>query len=198
MYSQIQQTRRIDMETLVRCKACGFITDQGKIKDICPACGVPSKMFETYTHPVSLKRRRILELHTHPVLVHFPQAFAITLFLLSVASLIAPVKIQGDLISTIQVLTFLLPFFVIGAIATGLMDGKLRFRKVTTPLLKQKIIISIVFIITSIVMATLVLSGQLKTSSIHIVYILLTMVVSLCGALLGLIGGKLLDAKFPG
>ena len=186
------------MANIVRCKACGFVTDQGNVKDLCPACGVSARMFEAYTHPVSLKRRRILELHTHPVLVHFPQAFALTLCLLSFAILIAPAKIQGDLHSTIQVLSFLLPFFLVGAIATGLMDGKLRFRKVTTPLLKQKIILSLVFFTTSIMMTALALSGQLRSSPIHIIYILLSLAASICGALLGLIGGKLLDAKFPG
>jgi hypothetical protein len=186
------------MDNLMRCKACGFVTDQGKIKDICPACGVSAKMFEAYTHPVSLKRQRILELHTHPILVHFPQAFAFTLFLLSVVLQFASARIQGDLTSTIQVLSFLLPFFVIGAMATGFMDGKLRFRKVTTPLLKKKIILGLVFFITSIVMAALALSGQLLTSPTHIVYFLLAMAASLCAASLGIIGGKLLDAQFPG
>jgi hypothetical protein len=186
------------MANLMKCKACGFVIDQGEIKDVCPACGVPSKMFEPYTHPVSLKRRRILDLHTHPVLVHFPQAFALTLFLLSAALFLAPANIQGDLDSTVKVLSFLLPFFVAGAIAAGLMDGKLRFRKVTTPLLKKKIILSLVFFITSIALAALALSGQLLVFPIHIFYSLLTIIASLCGALLGLIGGKLLDAKFPG
>jgi ABC-type lipoprotein release transport system permease subunit len=35
-------------------------------------------------------------------------------------------------------------------------------------------------------------------SPTHIVFTFLTLVISLCGALLGLIGGTLLDAKFPG
>ena len=186
------------MANLVKCKACGFVTDQGKIKDICPACGVSAKMFETYIHPVSLKRRRIIELHTHPVMVHFPLAFVLTLFILSVALQFVSAKIQVDLTSTIQVLSFLLPFFVVGAMATGFMDGKLRFRKVTTPLQKKKIILGLVFFITSIVMAALAISGQFLTSPTHIVYFLLAMAASLCAASLGIIGGKLLDAKFPG
>jgi len=186
------------MANIVRCKACGFVTDQGKIKDICPACGVPAKMFEAYTPLISLKRRRILELHTHPVLVHFPLAFAFTLFLLSVALQFASAKIQGDLISTIQVLSCLLPFFAVGAMATGFMDGKLRFRKVTTPMLKKKIILGLVFFIIAIVMAVLALSGQLLTSPTHIVYFIVAVTASLYGSLLGIIGGKLLDAKLPG
>ena len=186
------------MVTLMRCKACGFITDQKKIKDVCPACGVPARMFEPYTDPLSLQRRRILDLHTHPVLVHFPQAFALTLFLLSLALFIAPAVFQEMLSSTITVLSVMLPFFVLAAIVTGLLDGKIRFRKVTTPLLKKKIILSIIFFISSLAMVALVLSGQPFKFSTHIMYTLLTMVIALCGALLGLIGGELYDSKFPG
>lgn len=186
------------MANLMRCKACGFVTDQGEIKDVCPACGVPAKMFEPYTHPVSLKRRRILDLHTHPVMVHFPQAFALTLFLLSFSAFFVPQALLEILSSTIKVLSALLPFFLVAAIATGLMDGKLRFRKVTTPLLKKKILLSLVFLITAIALAALALFAQLLTFPIHLLYFLLTIIASLCGALLGLIGGKLLDAKFPG
>lgn len=186
------------MANLMRCKACGFVTDQSNVKDVCPACGVPAKMFEPYTHPVSLQRRRILDLHTHPVMVHFPQAFALTLCMLSFFAFFVPQVLMETLSSTIKVLSALLPFFLILAIATGLMDGKLRFRKVTTPLLKKKIILSLVFFITSIALTVLAVSGQLLTFPAHIIFFLLTIVVSLCGALLGLIGGGLLDAKFPG
>jgi hypothetical protein len=182
----------------MRCKACGFVTDQGNIKDVCPACGVPAKMFEPYTHPVSLKRRRILDLHTHPVLVHFPQAFALTLLFLSFVTFFVPQTLLAILDPTIKVLSALLPFFVIPAIATGILDGKLRFRKVTTPLLKKKIFLSLVFFITAVVLAALALSGEFLTFPTHIIFTLLTLIISLCGALLGLIGGKLLDAKFPG
>ena len=186
------------MATFKRCKACGFVIDQEKIKDVCPACGVSARMFEPYTHPVSLKRRRILELHTHPVLVHFPQAFAFTLFFLSFLAFFAPAVLRETLASTIKVLSFLLPFSVVGAIATGVLDGKIRFRKVTTPLLKKKIVLSLIFLTTSIIMAALALSGELFSSPTHIIYTLLTMIVSLCGVLAGLIGGELVDAKFPG
>jgi uncharacterized membrane protein/rubredoxin len=195
---QIQQTGRSAMANLMRCKACGYVTDQGNIKDVCPACGVPAKMFEPYNHPVSLKRRRILDLHTHPVMVHFPQAFALTLFILSCFAFFVPQSLMETLSSTIKTLSVLLPFFLIPAIATGLMDGKLRFRKVTTPLLRKKIILSLIFFITAVVMAALVLSGQLLNTPTHMIYFALTIIVSLCGTLLGLIGGKLLDAKFPG
>lgn len=186
------------MKNLIRCKACGYVTNEGTVKDICPACGVPAKMFEPYTHPVSLKRRRILELHSHPVLVHFPQAFAITLFLLALAAFFVQNNLQEMLFSTINVLSFLLPFSVAAAIAAGFWDGKIRFRRITTPLLKKKIILSVIFFITSFVMAALVLSAQLTAPLIHAIYTTLALITLFCGALLGFIGGRLLDAKFPG
>ena len=186
------------MPDLVRCKACGYVTAQGNVKDVCPACGVPAKMFEPYTHPVSLKRRRILDLHTHPIVLHFPQAFALTLVPLSLFAFFVPVALKQVLSSTMQVLSFLLPFSVVATIATGLLDGKIRFRKVTTPLLKKKIFLSIVFLIVSIALPALALSGKLLTSPVLTIYFLLTVAASLCGVLLGLIGGRLLDAKFPG
>jgi len=31
------------MASLIRCKACGYITKEGKVKDVCPACGVLAK-----------------------------------------------------------------------------------------------------------------------------------------------------------
>ncbi len=186
------------MENLVRCKACGFIARQSKIKDVCTACGVPAKMFEPYKHPVSLKRRRILDLHTHPVLVHFPQAFALTLLLLALAAFFASGSLAAAIYATITVLSVLLPFFVLAAVATGLLDGKLRFRKVTTPLLKKKLLLSLIFFAGAVALAFLALAGDLTSLPAHLCALLLALVVSICGGLLGLIGGKLLDAKFPG
>lgn len=182
----------------MRCKACGFITDKDKIKDVCPACGVPAKMFEPYKYMVSVKRRRILDLHTHPVLVHFPQAFSVLLFLLAFAAFFVPAFLQEMLASTARVLSVLLPFFLVAAIAAGLLDGKIRFRKVTTPLLKKKIILSLIFFLTSVVMAALALKGQFFMAPEHLFFTVLAGVIMLCGAFLGLIGGTLLDAKFPG
>jgi hypothetical protein len=155
-------------------------------------------MFEAYTHPVSLKRRRILELHTHPVLVHFLQAFALTLFLMSVARLFAPAKIQGDLTSTIQVLSFLLPYFFGWSNSNRTYGRPIKISKshntfVETENHPQS---GIFYHIHCDGCSCLIRT----TSVLYIfpIYILLTPAASLCGALLGLIGGKLLDAKFPG
>ena len=186
------------MDNFVRCKACGYITSEKKVGAVCPACGVPAKMFEPYKHPVSIQRRRILNMHTHPVAVHFPQAFSLTLLLLSVVVFFAPASMTHHLTSAARLLSWLLPFFVLVSIATGLVDGKLRFRKVTTPLLKKKIFLGVILFFTSITLFALASSEQMFVSTVHAVFILLALVAVVCGALLGLIGGQLLDAKFPG
>ena len=188
------------MANFIRCKACGYVTGEGNIKDVCPACGVPAKMFEPFTDPVSEKRRMILGLHIHPIMVHFPQAFSITLFFLVVVSYFIPVKVGWTLFDAILVISFLLPYFVILSIITGLLDGKIRFRKVTTPLLKKKIILGMLFLITSIAISFVAFSNQLLVMALPIYEILtmLTIVAVACSAGLGLIGGHLMEAKFPG
>jgi len=186
------------MTNLIRCKACGYVTCEGQIKDVCPACGVPAKMFEPYTDPVSEKRRMILGLHIHPIMVHFPQAFSITLFLLMVLSYFTHVKIKWMLFDAILVISFLLPYFVILAIITGLLDGKIRFRKVTTPLLKKKFILGVLLLIISIILAFVAFSGGFPASPLREYFTLLTIIAVACSAELGLIGGHLMEAKFPG
>ena len=186
------------MANLIRCKACGYVTSEGKLKDICPACGVPAKMFAPYTDPVSEKRRMILELHIHPIVVHFPEAFTMTLFILAGLSYFASAAIKEALFVSIQVISFLLPCFVVLSFLTGLFDGKIRFRKVTTPFLKKKIIISVFFLIISIVLAFVAFSGQLPVSPVREYFIVLSLIAVACGAGLGLLGGHLMDAKFPG
>ena len=186
------------MVSLIKCKACGYVTSEGKIKDICPACGVGAKMFEGYKDPVSEKRRMLLGLHSHPIMVHFPEAFSITLFLLATLSYFAPGATKEALLVTMQVISLPLPFFVMLAIITGLFDGKIRFRKVTTPLLKKKIIVGVLLLIISIALAFVAFSGELSTSPFRESFVLLTIIAVACGAVLGLLGGNLIDAKFPG
>ena len=186
------------MASLIRCKACGYVTSEGKIKDICPACGVGAKMFEGYKDPVSEKRRMLLGLHIHPIMVHFPEAFSITLFLLAALSYFAHPATKEAIFVAIRVISLPLPFFVILAIMTGLFDGKIRFRKVTTPLLKKKIFIGLLLLIISVALSFVAFSGGLPFSPAREYFILLTFIAVACGTVLGLLGGNLMDAKFPG
>jgi hypothetical protein len=186
------------MVNLVRCKACGYVTAEGNIKDVCPACGVPAKMFEPYQDPVAEKRRKILGMHIHPIIVHFPQSFAFTLFVLAVLSFVAPPQINGILNCTIRVISSAFPFFLTLALLTGIVDGKTRFRKMTTPFLKKKIIFGLGFLATSIVIAVVALAQQLSSIPEMALFTMLTIIAVGFSVALGLIGGELMEAKLPG
>lgn len=186
------------MTNLIRCKACGYVTREGRIKDVCPACGVPAKMFEPYTDPVSEKRRLILNLHAHPVIVHFPQAFTITLLMLMILAHFSSVEIRWMCLDAVWVIASLLPYFVMFSFLTGLVDGKIRFRKVTTPFLKTKIVAGLFLLIISVALSLLAFLVQLETSPLYEWFTLLTVLAVICSIVLGFIGGRLTEAKFPG
>ena len=49
---------------------------------------VPGKMFEPYTDKISEQRKKILDRHIHPIMVHAPQAFAFFLLFFSMVVLL--------------------------------------------------------------------------------------------------------------
>ncbi|MFA6508081.1 MAG: hypothetical protein WCT14_18405, partial [Treponemataceae bacterium] len=142
----------------VKCKACGYIIEVGKLGDKCPACGVPSKQFEPYTEKVSAKRLMILKMHIHPVIVHMPQAFAAFLVLLPVGLMIlGSGPLYDALYDTTVVLAAVLPFSVVAAFGAGLFDGKIRFRKLSAPLLRKKMAAGSIFFVLSVAAACVAL-----------------------------------------
>jgi rubredoxin len=58
------------MKELIRCKACGYVMEADKLKDVCPACGMSSRVFEPYRERVALNRLFILSLDLHPIAIH--------------------------------------------------------------------------------------------------------------------------------
>jgi hypothetical protein len=97
-----------------------------------------------------------------------------------------------------RLISLALPFFIILAMLTGLVDGKTRFRKVTTLFLKKKIIFGLSFLFTSILIAAIVLEFQLSSTPVMALLTLLAIIASGFSTALGLIGDELLEAKFPG
>lgn len=186
------------MKTLVKCKACGFVMEAQKVGDVCPACGVPSKMFEPYVDRISEQRKRILERHIHPVIVHAPQAFAFFLLLFSVILLFLNGPLKNELLSTNRVLAFCLPFTLVGAFLSGMLDGKIRFRRYTTPILKRKIIVGSVFFVLSLLLLAVTQIRPLQSVSMDVSIILLSAGCLVCSMFLGLLGASLVEAKFPG
>ncbi|HET7838544.1 MAG TPA: hypothetical protein VFL04_02205 [Rectinemataceae bacterium] len=186
------------MRQLVRCKACGYIMEADKLSDRCPACGVPAKQFEPYDERISDKRRLVLDLHIHPIVVHLPQAFAAFLVPLAAALVMALGDFRALVLDTTRVLTVVLPFSVLAAFAAGLIDGKTRFRRVTTPVLVKKIIIASVFLASSFGAAAIAVFSGLDTASTLGPFAALCLVDFSAAVVLGYLGFPLIQARFPG
>jgi rubredoxin len=184
------------MEQL-RCKVCGFIINENKLGDICPACGVPRSAFEPYRENISQKRKTILNLDLHPIMIHFPQAFTTIIppfILLGVA--INPM-IGHDLLITVKVISILLPFSIAGSIICGLIDGKTRFKRLTTPSLIMKITIASLLQVLTIIMAVVAILYGIEYPG-RLFLLFLSLCCLTCQFFLAQIGKTLISAKLPG
>lgn len=187
------------MDTLVRCKACGYVMEAGKVGDKCPACGVSSKQFEPYDDKLSDGRRRLISLDIHPVVVHMPQAFAASLVIL--AALLAALgegPLRVELLDAATVLGAVLPFSVAAAFAAGLFDGKLRFRRVTTPVLIRKMIVGGFFFLASLAGGGLVVFASLASKAALAGFAAMELLSLAAGSTLGIWGSRLVGARLPG
>jgi hypothetical protein len=91
---------------------------------------------------------------------------------------------------------YTLPLFVMIAFLAGMFDGKLRFKRITTPLLKRKIILGCGFIVCSLAMLfTLSLLSQ--NLSLAVILLLLDFGCVICATFLGRIGVGLVCSKMP-
>ena len=181
------------MKELVRCRPCGFIMEADKLGDVCPACGLPRKVFEPYRERVSINRLRLLNLDLHPIAIHLSQALVIAIPILTIITNLFT-HLQPEIMKSVLIFSvFLFPFTLLLAIVTGVTDGLTRFKTLKTPLLKVKIIFSLII---------LSLSTALLFIAPHENYGLLTFVLSiLClaaGVQLGLWGKKLINVILPG
>lgn len=182
-----------------RCKACGYVIEARRVRDRCPACGAPAAQFEPYVERLGEKRLRILRLGVHPVIVHVPQAFAAFLTLLCAAlAVLGPGSLRDALYDTTLTLATVLPLSVVAAFAAGLFDGKVRFRRVTTPLLVRKMVAGVAFLALSFAAAVLALSAGLDEHSILAPFAALEALALGAGAVLGAWGSSLTGAALPG
>lgn len=183
----------------VKCKACGYIMEAGKLGDACPACGVPAKQFEPYVEKISEGRLRLMKLDIHPVVVHLPQAFAVSLTMLPVALFaLGSGPLYRMLYDTTLVLAAVLPFSVVAAFAAGLFDGKLRFRKLKALLLRRKMAAGTLFFILSAAAACIAFAVGLQSTGVLAVFFVCEAASLGMGALLGIWGATLTHAAFPG
>jgi hypothetical protein len=187
------------MDTLVRCKTCGYVMEAGKVGEKCPACGVSAKQFEPYDDKLSDRRRLLMSLDIHPVVVHLPQAFAASLVVLAaLLSVLADGPFRLELLDAARVLGAVLPFSVAAAFAAGLFDGKLRFRRVITPVLIRKMIVGGFFFLASLAGGGLAVFEGLTTRSALAGFGVAEILSLIAGSTLGIWGSRLVGARLPG
>jgi uncharacterized membrane protein len=155
-------------------------------------------MLEPWTDPVSEKRRSLLDLHIHPVIVHFPVAFAATALGVALFSIVLPNVFRPTVTAVLKSLILALPVVTIGAIASGILDGTTRFRKPKAPLLRRKIALGIIFLLSSATAAVLTFAVGPLVPWVRIVDAVLLADCFVAAIGLGRIGGKLGAALFPG
>jgi len=181
------------MKELVRCRPCGFVMEADKLGDVCPACGLPRKVFEPYRERVSRNRLMILNFDLHPIVIHLSQAFVIAIPILAILTNFFK-EFQPEMLKNVMIFSvFVFPFTLIMAIITGIIDGLTRFKTLATPLLRVKIIFSLII---------LSLSVALFFVAPHENLFLLTIALSILalgsGIQLGLWGKRLINVILPG
>lgn len=186
------------MKKIYKCRVCGYVLEREEPPEICPACGVKGKIFEEYEPPISPKRRKLLNLYIHAIMVHFPIAFVFSTFLLSLLISLNIFEETTLFTDMRDVIIWVLPFAALLATAAGLYDGKLRFKRINTPYLKKKLILAVFFIFFSVLVLVIQEFFALDKSTINIIVLIFSFVISGFAVLLGFIGGKLLAAKVRG
>lgn len=181
------------MKELVRCKACGYVMEAGKLKDVCPACGLSARVFESYRERVALNRLFILSLDMHPIAIHLSQTFVFLIPALLIFTKLFPGVHPEIFRNTYLFSLYAFPPTLVVAVATGIVDGLFRFKTLTPPLLKRKIIFSI-----SIALFAAALFFSARSDDNFIFTLLLSLGCLYFAVRLGLLGKKLLNVILPG
>jgi hypothetical protein len=160
---------------------------------VCPACGLPHTVFEPYRERVSANRLFILGLDIHPIAIHLSQTFVALAPLLMIFHLVFPGFQETIVHSVVTFSVWALPVSLVASTVSGIIDGVTRFKTLQTPMLKSKIYLSVLILITSITELVLFVPEN------YTWYIILLNLISLGFAVkLGLLGKHLLDVILPG
>jgi O-antigen/teichoic acid export membrane protein len=98
---------------------------------------------------------------------------------------------------TAKILSVFLPLSVLVSIISGIIHGKNRFKRITTPILKKKIVVAIFFLVFSIGVL-LILNVSNLQQSWRLILLVLTGCCALSSLLLGYNGGRLSGKEVPG
>jgi uncharacterized membrane protein len=183
---------------LVRCRVCSFVTAERKLGDRCPACGAPRAVFEPYTDRISPRRRKLLDLHLHLIIIHFPQAFSVAVLALAFTPLIFKGPAEELLDATLKILALALPAAAAVALAAGVLDGRIRFKQIRrSPILKRKLVLAALLLVCSAGTAAVLWLGGTPGRA-NVAVIILAVLAFFCSFGLGLLGNKVANSEMPG
>lgn len=186
------------MAELLRCKSCGYVVESDRVGDVCPACGVPRKMMEPWKDPMSARRRFLLGLDVHPIIDHFSISFATCAAAVALLVLLFPGVLFQSTTDVMRVFVGVLPLAVIASYVSGLYDGKLRFRKTTTPALRTKKVLGLVFLVSTLAAAVFAFAFDTSRTWVRAAVFALEVLGLGCAFVLGRRGKDLLGAFFHG
>jgi hypothetical protein len=181
------------MKELVRCRPCGFVIEADKLGDVCPACGMPRKVFEPYRERVSRNRLILLNLDLHPITIHLSQALVILIPMITVLTFLFDNFYPEVMQSVLLFSVVLFPITLVLAIITGIIDGLTRFKTLVTPLIIRKMFASSVILVLSVL-----LFFVSKYEHFGLITIAISLVSLATGIQLGLWGKKLINVILPG
>lgn len=184
-------------ERLYICRPCGYVMKESELGDVCPACGLPRKVFVEHKERMSLGRSKFLQLDLHPIAVHFPQTMLIFLVQALIINIIFPNFFPDVMLGTVRFTAFLFPLAVLGAFVSGLADGMLRFKTVKAPILKKKIIYSSIMLIASIFTPIIAWDG-VENFQTKALLLIAGFIALFCAIVLGHAGKRLMNIGMGG
>ena len=177
------------------CRVCGYIEDAKYRDQPCPTCGFPPTVWMDYKpRRIDTKREKLLDLHLHPIAVHFPIAATAASFLVPVIALLIP-SIANVLFSAITLVAMILPLLVIIGGISGYIGSILRYKTGKSKIPKAKIYLTIIYFILSCVQAYIAIADGVNADNAWIM-IILGIVSSVFAAKLGKMGSYLFAGRF--
>jgi len=184
---------------MVRCKVCGYVMPEGRLKDKCPACGVAAKAFEPWEDPLSEPRRRALALDLHPIAVHFPTAFVVSLIVIFVVGLVSRGAAAGLFLCAGRLMSLFLPLVVVLAFLLGVKDGLVRFRSVgRSEILKKKVLFGLLYFAFALALPLVVWLWGVDGAAPLAAALVLAAAGLACNVVLSLLGTSVLSSAMPG
>ena len=176
-------------------RVCGYI-EEAKYRDQpCPTCGFPPTVWMDYKpRRINPTREKLLDLHLHPIAVHFPIAATAASFIVPVIALVIP-SIADVLFSAITLVAMILPLLVIIGGISGYIGSILRYKTGKSKIPKAKIYLTIIYFILSCVQAYIAIADGVNADNAWIM-IILGIVASVFAAKLGKMGSYLFAGRF--